>query len=250
MPDRNSCIRSEVRRGTWCGNSKSLEVFIVNECRESVQAQICIQSTNGNWTCGRGPLGPNVAHKQHVCESTGTALIAACDPSNIEGKQFRKTRDCGGSATSSPHSLISAGTKAVLDYPEPDQFKCFADKYFTRGTWCGNPNSVELVMDNRCGIPVQGRICLERRDGSFECGTETLPPRKTMSYHICDGSGMFLTAACDAEKVKGGNFRNGNCAGDPNKQPHGFVPQRSYPPPCPGYQESGGQCIAKPGRRN
>jgi len=46
------CVNVETTRGDSCGTPDSMNVWVTNNCSSKVYVKVCLEKTNGKWSCG------------------------------------------------------------------------------------------------------------------------------------------------------------------------------------------------------
>jgi hypothetical protein len=69
--------------GAHCGNSNSLDVTVRNGCNQNVLTQICLERTDGTWSCGLWEVGPGNEMDFYTCEGTGSYLVTGRSPDDF-----------------------------------------------------------------------------------------------------------------------------------------------------------------------
>jgi len=66
------------------------------------------------------------------------------------------------------------------------------------GEKCGSSDSLQIKAKNRCSERVYVKICLERKNGKWSCGSDsTLDPGETNGgFFTCHSTGNYKWAAC------------------------------------------------------
>lgn len=89
-------------------------------------------------------------------------------------------------------------------------FLCFAANVFAKDTrhcvsldseWgdnCGSSDSLQINVKNRCSQRVYVKMCLERKDGKWSCGSDsTLDPGETNNgFWTCHATGDYKWSSC------------------------------------------------------
>ena len=67
-----------------------------------------------------------------------------------------------------------------------------------RGTQCGSADSLQIKVKNRCSQKVYVKMCLEKKNGQWSCGSDsTLAPGKTNNgFWTCHATGDYQWSAC------------------------------------------------------
>ncbi|MBU2966579.1 hypothetical protein Q4508_03225 [Amphritea sp. 2_MG-2023] len=77
------------------------------------------------------------------------------------------------------------------------------------GSRCGSPDSLHIKVKNRCSQRVYVKICLEKKDRKWNCGSDgTLDPGETNTgFYTCHATGDYRWSACTKGSSECG-FRN------------------------------------------
>jgi hypothetical protein len=72
----------------------------------------------------------------------------------------------------------------------------------TRGTHCGESDSLGVDFTNTCSDTVRVSYCLERSNGKLDCGLDSKlkPGTKNNGAWTCHGSGKWRMLACDVDE--------------------------------------------------
>lgn len=74
--------------------------------------------------------------------------------------------------------------------------QCVQVTSFTRGQNCGSSTSASMTLRNNCNVSIDAEFCLERTNGTLECGRYTdMRPGQTTSYFTCNGTGRYSVSA-------------------------------------------------------
>lgn len=79
------------------------------------------------------------------------------------------------------------------------------DVYESRmGTNCGSANSLSIKYKNSCNQTIDMKVCLQRTNGSWDCGMYSRAnPGQGSSYFICNSTGRYQWAG----RETGSNLR-------------------------------------------
>lgn len=68
------------------------------------------------------------------------------------------------------------------------------------GEQCGERDSFQVIATNTCGSAAYIKICVERTNGKWDCGTDSnLPPGgRNTGWYVCHGTGRYKWASCSA----------------------------------------------------
>lgn len=67
---------------------------------------------------------------------------------------------------------------------------------------CGGQNDMKMVFGNGCFKPIEVKFCLQRMNGTANCGLHTIRPGKETSTWGCNVTGKYWYAA----RVEGSNM--------------------------------------------
>jgi hypothetical protein len=93
--------------------------------------------------------------------------------------------------------------------PDCTRLTCVVVTSQNRGTFCGNPASLNVRYRNDCGFPVAVRYCLRRTAGTWDCGVES-----NLAGGVEGGLGAWTcnsTGAWDLYAVRNTDWTNGTC---------------------------------------
>lgn len=66
------------------------------------------------------------------------------------------------------------------------------------GNNCGSSNSLQIVPKNNCGQKVYVKICIEKTNGGWSCGSDSSlrSGRKNTGFWACKATGNYKYATC------------------------------------------------------
>lgn len=67
-----------------------------------------------------------------------------------------------------------------------------------RGEHCGDPSSISVDVVNRCNQPVYVKVCNQRTNGQWDCGSDSnlAPGKRNTGFWSCKATGRYEWAAC------------------------------------------------------
>jgi len=84
-----------------------------------------------------------------------------------------------------------------LNVYSADTAKCVNLESF-RGDNCGSPDSIRVNVTNRCAKKIYVRMCQQRSDGKWTCGSDSaLKPGSTNTgFYTCHATGKYEWNSC------------------------------------------------------
>jgi len=66
------------------------------------------------------------------------------------------------------------------------------------GNSCGSSDSLQIKVENKCSQRVYVKMCLERKNGVWSCGSDSaLDPGETNTgFYTCHATGNYKWSAC------------------------------------------------------
>jgi hypothetical protein len=79
-----------------------------------------------------------------------------------------------------------------------DDYTACVDVRATRDQVCGSNDGVSIDVRNGCQNPVQTSFCMQRENGTWDCGMDfDLPPGGHTTSYTCHGTGEVRHVACE-----------------------------------------------------
>jgi hypothetical protein len=68
----------------------------------------------------------------------------------------------------------------------------------TRGDSCGTPDSMNVWVTNNCPSMVYVKVCLEKADGNWSCGSDSSlrPGKRNGAFYTCHATRNFEWNSC------------------------------------------------------
>ena len=68
----------------------------------------------------------------------------------------------------------------------------------TRGDSCGTPDSMNVWVTNNCSTKVYVKVCLERKDGKWSCGSDSSlkPGKRNGAFYTCHATRNYRWDTC------------------------------------------------------
>lgn len=67
-----------------------------------------------------------------------------------------------------------------------------------QGNNCASRDSLQIKVTNKCSENVYVKMCLERKDGQWNCGSDSIlkPGRTNTGFYACHGTGNYQWSSC------------------------------------------------------
>ena len=78
-----------------------------------------------------------------------------------------------------------------------------------RGNHCGDHDSLDITIQNNCRQDVLTQICLQRADGTWSCGMDTVSAGDTMDFWTCASTGSYQYTGRSPDDFGDGCFPDG-----------------------------------------
>lgn len=154
--------------------------------KASVGGQI---SSDGSCSCGSGQRCYEINGTNRCLDTcSSNADCSTCCGQAGDGAYVcaPDTSYCGGSGGN------SGGNNTGTDHQCTDNTSCLTVVQQERGTWCGSETSLAVRVENRCSEDVMIHLCLQRSNGTWQCGVRARASFGESAFqYVCESTGSF-----------------------------------------------------------
>ena len=197
-PATEFCITlSGTIRGEYC----------VTECDRDSDCEVCCATSSS----GRGYCSPLDSYCSNCsnCRSNEVCYAGSCTPTCTSNSDC-STNCCRSYNHGAGHACAPASVCGGGGDDCDDQTSCVSVSIET-GEQCSNPSSRAISATNECSYDITIQCCLQRADGSWDCGMNSRAGPGERCYHyVCEGNGVYFASG------NGTDYFGTECIPDPH----------------------------------